>query len=83
MPSDLKLVAIRVMLYILLNVLNHLIHVNAFTKMINDAVDLNVLSVIIYHLEHFRITVLWNAESLLTVTVQLCKVINIVNQILI
>ena len=75
--------AIRAMFYILLNVLGHLIHVDAFMKVINGVVDLSVLSVIMCHLEHFRVTVLWDAELLLMVAVWLYKVINIIDQVLI
>ena len=83
MPSDLKFVAVRTMSYILSNMLDHLMHVKAFTEMINNTVDLSMLSVIICYFKHFKVTVLWNAESLLTVTIRLCEVINIINQILI
>ena len=58
MPSDLKLVTIRAMLYILLNVLNHLIYVNTFAEVINDVIDPSMLSVIMCHFEHFKVTVL-------------------------
>ena len=64
MSSDLKLVTIRVMLYILLNMLDYLIHINAFTEVINNAVNLSMLSVIMHHLEHFKVTILWDTESL-------------------
>ena len=83
MPSGLKLVAVGTMLYILLNMLNHLMHVEAFMKVINDVINLSMLSVIMYHFKYFKVTVLWNTELLLTVTVRLCEVINIINQVLI
>ena len=83
MPSGLKLVAIRAMLYILSDALDHLIHVDAFTEMINDAVDPSMLFVIMCHFKHFRVTVLWDAESLLMMAVRPCKVINIVDQVMI
>ena len=83
MLSDLKLVAVRAMLYILLNMLGHLMHVEAFTEVINGVVDPSMLSVIMCHFEYFKVTVLWDAELSLMVTVRLCEVINIINQVLI
>ena len=80
---SLKLVAVRVMLYILLNMLNHLMHIETFVKIINDAVNPSILSVIMCYFKHFKVTVLWNTESLSTVAVKLCEVINIINQVLI
>ena len=79
----LKLVAVRAMPYILSDMLGYLMHVKAFTEVVDDVVDLSMLSIIMYHFEYFRVTVLWNAESLLMVAVRLCEVINIINQILI
>ena len=58
MLSDLKLVAIRAMLYILSDMLNYLMYVKVFTKIINNAVNPSMLSVIMCHFEHFRVTIL-------------------------
>ena len=70
MPSNLKLITIKAMLYILSNTLDHLMHVNVFAEVINDVINLSMLFVIMCHFKHFRIIVLWNAESSSTVTIR-------------
>ena len=46
------------MLYILSDMLNYLIYVNVFVKMINNVIDFSMLSVIMCYFKHFRVTVL-------------------------
>ena len=71
MLSGLKLVIVRAMLYILSDMLGHLMHVETFTEIVNSVIDPSMLSVIMCHFEHFRVTVLWDAESSSTVAVRL------------